>query len=219
MITSPNRIQKNILAVHERRLLTWLCAHMPLWVTPDVLTVIGLIGAILTGIGYAASNSHSFWLILAIIGFVVQWFGDSLDGSLARFRDIARPSYGYFIDHSCDGITIFIIMVGMGASPYITMSVALLALAAYLLLAIHTFLAAYVVQEFRLSYINIGPTELRIILIAFTLLMLVLGDDGSPNVFSLYFDIFVVLCAAIMLLLFVNQTWLLGTKLAISDSS
>jgi phosphatidylglycerophosphate synthase len=92
--------------------------------------------------------------------------------SLARFRRIERPSYGYFVDHSCDGLTILFIMVGMGTSPYVTMSIALFALAGYLLLAIHTFLIAHVIHEFPLSYFNIGPTELRIILIILSLSML-----------------------------------------------
>jgi phosphatidylglycerophosphate synthase len=99
-----DRIQENWLAVKERRLLNWLCARMPAWVTPDKLTILGMIGAFMIFIGYVGSNLAYPWLILAIAGYVVQWFGDSMDGSLARHRRIERPSYGYFIDHSCDGL-------------------------------------------------------------------------------------------------------------------
>jgi len=214
MTHSLKRIQGNMLAVQERRLLTWLCAHMPPWITPDVLTVIGLVGAALTGIGYAASNADPLWLVATIIGYVVQWFGDSMDGSLARFRNIERPSFGYFIDHSCDGIAIFVIMVGMGVSPYVTMSVALFALTGYLLLAIHTFLAAYVVREFRLSHLGMGPTELRIFLIILSSAMLV----ARGNYWLSYFDIFVGGCAMILILLFIKQTWALGRDLAVLSS-
>lgn len=217
MTNRPKRIQENLLAGPERRLLTWLCARMPRWMTPDILTATGLAGAALTGIGYAASNSNPFWLILAIAGFVVQWFGDSLDGSLARFRRIERPSYGYFVDHSCDGLTILFIMVGMGASPYVTMSIALFALAGYLLLAIHTFLIAHVIHEFPLSHFNIGPTELRIILIILSLSMLLTKNMASPPSARIYFDVFVVFCAGIMVFLFVTRTWSVSRKLAASD--
>lgn len=211
MTQSLKRIQQNMLAVQERRLLTWLCGHMPPWITPDVLTATGLAGAALTGVGYAASNADPLWLVAAIIGYVIQWFGDSMDGSLARFRNIERPSYGYFIDHSCDGITIFLIMVGMGASPYVTMSVALFALAGYLLLAIHTFLAAHVVREFKLSHLGMGPTELRILLISLTLTMLFARRDY----YLLYFDAFFSVCSIILTSIFIRQTWIVGRKLAV----
>src|SRR3546814_4232150 len=90
------RIQENVLASSERRLLTWLCAHMPAWVTPDVLTATGMVGALAIFVGYAASGLSPAWLGVALIGYVIQWFGDSMDGSLARYRRIERPSYGYF---------------------------------------------------------------------------------------------------------------------------
>lgn len=218
MTSGPKRIQKNLLAAHERRLLTWLCVRMPRWMTPDILTAIGLAGAALTGIGYAASTSNPLWLMLAIAGFVVQWFGDSLDGSLARFRSIERPSYGYFVDHSCDGITILFIMVGMGASLYITMSIALFALAGYLLLAIHTFLAAHAIQEFRLSYFNVGPTELRIILIILSAVMLFMDRFGNADAAQLYFDAFVGFCAVIMISVFTAKTWSVSRELAVLDN-
>src|SRR3546814_2933639 len=118
---APIRIQENVLAKSERRLLQWLCKRMPPWVTPDILTATGLVGAALTFTGYSASNLSAEWLWLAIAGYLVQWFGDSMDGSLARFRQIERPSYGYFIDHSCAGLPTALIVWGMGLSTYWTM--------------------------------------------------------------------------------------------------
>ena len=112
-----DRIQQNLLAASERRLLNWMCARMPRWVTPDLLTALGMVGAFAIFAGYAASGLHVGWLWLSIAGYAVQWFGDSMDGSLARFRHIERPSYGYFIDHSCDGLATLLILAGMGASP------------------------------------------------------------------------------------------------------
>src|SRR5690242_935412 len=97
-----SRVQQNVLARSERRLLTWICSKLPLWVTPDKLTTTGMIGAVMIFFGYALSSFAVDWLYLALAGYAVQWFGDSLDGSLARYRHIERPSYGYFIDHSCD---------------------------------------------------------------------------------------------------------------------
>ncbi len=209
-----NRVQQNVLAATERRLLTWLCSRMPAWVTPDLLTILGVIGAVMTFAGYVLSNVGSNWLLLAIAGYVVQWFGDSMDGSLARYRHIERPSYGYFIDHSCDGLVVLLILAGMGLSPFVTMDVAMVALAGYLLLSIHAYLSARVLGEFKLSYLSAGPTELRFLLIGLTIMMMELGY--GPGLFGAWsgFDIFVGTVAAILIFLFVAQTLFTGRRLA-----
>ena len=211
---SLHRIQQNFLARNERRLLTWLCARMPGWVTPDKLTITGLVGGGMTFVGYTASNYARGWLLLAILGYLVNWFGDSLDGSLARYRGTERPSYGYFIDHSCDGLTTLLILTGMGFSPYVTMDFAMVALAGYLLLSIHTFLSARVLGEFKLSYLAAGPTELRVMLIGLTVMMMVLGTE--PGIFGRIsgFDIFVGTVGAILIVLFAGQTFVTGRRLA-----
>jgi len=215
--SSLSRIQQNWLAARERRLLNWLCARMPAWVTPDKLTSLGMVGAFMTFAGYVASNLAASWLLLAIAGYVVQWFGDSMDGSLARYRRIERPSYGYFIDHSCDGLATLLILAGIGLSPFVTMDVALVALAGYLLLSIHAYLSARVLGEFKLSYLAAGPTELRLMLIALTLLMMMLGS--GPGVFGKLsgFDLFVGVAGMILILLFVIQTLVTGRRLARTD--
>lgn len=209
------RIQENVLAIHERRLLNWLCARMPSWVTPDLLTAMGVIGATLTFAGYAASNLSDGWLWLAIAGYVIQWFGDSMDGSLARWRKIERPSYGYFIDHSCDGLTTALIVWGIGTTPYVTMDVVMIALVGYLLLSIHAYLSARVLGEFKLSYLAAGPTELRFLLIGLTIAMMVLGS--GPGLFGAIsgFDIFVGAIGVVLMTLFVIQTLVTGRRLAL----
>ena len=211
------RIQENWLAAKERKLLNWLCAQLPPYVTPDRLTALGMFGACMIFLGYVGSNLNSSWLLLAIAGYVVQWFGDSMDGSIARFRRIERPSYGYFIDHSCDGLATLFILTGIGLSPFVTMDVAMVALAGYLLLSIHAYLSARVLGEFKLSYLAAGPTELRLILIALTLMMMALGS--GPGYFGRLsgFDLFVGTVGFILILLFVIQTLTTGRRLARSE--
>jgi len=208
------RIQGNLLARSERRVLTWLCARLPGWVMPDHLTALGLVGAAMVLGGYAASAMDVQWLWLAIGGFVVHWFGDSLDGSLARYRSIERPKFGYFIDHSADGLGNLMIVGGLGLSPFVRLDVSLIALAGYYLLSIHAFLAVRVLGEMRLSYAAAGPTELRLALIAMTLLMLSVGH-ATPRVAGLSaFDLTVALVGAILILLFVFQTVVTGRRIA-----
>lgn len=202
-----------MLAHFERRLLNRICERLPPWVTPDMLTYFGMAGAFLIFIGYILSNFGEEWLWLAITGYAVQWFGDSTDGSLARFRRIERPRYGYFIDHSCDGLATTLLVVGIGLSPYVTLEVALVALAGYLLLSIHAFLAVRVLGELKLSYLNAGPTELRFMLIGLTLAMIAFGHE--PGWFGVVsgFDIFVGTVGAILILLFVIQTAVTSRRL------
>ncbi len=174
-------------------------------------------GAVAIFIGYAASGASAAWLGVALCGYAIQWFGDSMDGSLARYRRIERPSYGYFIDHSCDGLATILILAGMGFSPFVRMDVALIALAGYLLLSIHAFLSARVLGELKLSYLSAGPTELRLMLIALTLMMMVLGP--APGLFGAIsgFDVFVGTIGVILILLFVTQTLVTGRRLALKE--
>lgn len=200
------RIQENFLATAERRLLTWLCSRMPAWVKPDLLTALGLIGATLIFAGYVTSLLDEDWLWLCMPGYLLHWFGDSMDGSLARFRHIERPRYGYFLDHSCDGIATFLILLGIGLSPYVRLDVALIAMVGYLLLSVHAFLAVRVLGEMRLSYLNGGPTELRLILIGLTFSMLLLGDRQRDMTTVTGFDWFVGVVGTVFISLFVIQT-------------
>lgn len=213
-ISSVHRIQQNVLAKAERRLLNWLCPRLPERIVPDHLTALGIVGAALVLAGYAASALNPWWLWLAIGGYLIHWFGDSLDGSLARHRGIERPRYGYFLDHSADGIGNLFIVGGLGLSPFVRFDVALIALCGYYLMSIHAFLAARVLGELKLSYVAAGPTELRLLLIAITLLMFQYGND-VPHVgpFSA-FDLFVGTVGIALILLFVVQTALTARRLA-----
>jgi phosphatidylglycerophosphate synthase len=208
------RVQQNLLARSERRLLNWICARMPARVRPDYLTAIGMVGALMIFAGYLASNLDADWLWLAICGYVVQWFGDSTDGSLARFRRIERPRYGYFLDHSCDGVATTLVVMGIGLSPFVSMEVALVALAGYLLMSIHAFLSVKVLGELRLSYMAAGPTELRFILIGLTLAMLGLGTTPQARI---GFDVFVGLAGGVLIALFLLQTALVARRLSAEE--
>jgi phosphatidylglycerophosphate synthase len=211
--TPIKRIQENVLARQERRLLNWICPRLPQWVTPDQLTFLALVAAGVVFAGYALSAYDRNWLWASVIGYVVHWFGDSLDGSLARYRSIERPRYGYFIDHSADVLGALLILTGLGVSPYIRLDVALVALAGYYMLAAHAFLSAKVVGELKLSHVAAGPTELRLILIGLTVAMYVLGQSG-PRFESLsVFDAFVGAVGALLIILFIVQTLAMAKRL------
>ena len=166
----------------ERWFLPRAAARLPRWVLPDHLTVLGLLAA--TGImaAYLAANRNPAWLWAANLLLVVHWFGDSLDGTLARVRRIQRPRYGFYLDHICDAYSTSVIGIGMGLSPYMLLAVALALVAGYLVLSINVYLETYVFGKFRYGYGIVGPTEARIVLLGLNLLALTL----SPLEFTLW---------------------------------
>jgi phosphatidylglycerophosphate synthase len=182
-----------------------------------MLTSLALVAAAVIFGAYAMSNFNPAWLWLAVAGYFVHWFGDSLDGSRARFRRFERPRYGYFIDHSCDGLAILLILGGMGASPYVRVDIALFALTCYLLLAVNTFLIAKVMGDFHLSHLGAGPTELRVLLIVVTITMFVTGPEANALPSFSGFDLFVGGFSAILLAIFLTQTWRTGRLLSAHD--
>ena len=156
------------MAEPERRLLRWIAARLPPWVTSDQLTALGVLAATATGVAYALSRFHSGWLWVASGMLVVQWFGDSLDGTLARVRHVERPRYGYYLDHVVDAYSTAAIGIGLGVSPYVSLGIALGLVVVYLVLSINVYLESAVFGAFRLAYGRLGPTEIRLILIAIT---------------------------------------------------
>jgi phosphatidylglycerophosphate synthase len=154
----------SILAEQERRVLKWVVRWLPGYVTPNHLTVGGLIGGVLAAAGFGACHVSNYFLIVAIFGLFLNWFGDSLDGTLARARKIERPHFGYFIDHSTDLIAQTFMMTGLGFSPYFTLPSALFALSMYLLISSYTYLKVMILRTHHLSYGGMGATELRILI-------------------------------------------------------
>ncbi|MBR6002859.1 MAG: CDP-alcohol phosphatidyltransferase family protein [Bacteroidales bacterium] len=159
------RIQTSVLNSLEKKMLVWMAERMPRWISSDMLTGVGILGAVIVAVGYFLSSINLNWLWLASFGFVVNWFGDSLDGTLARVRNTQRPLYGFYLDHNIDGINESLMIIGAGLSPLFDLRIALLALAAYLLLSMYVYINAHLKNEFRLTYAGLGPTEFRIIVI------------------------------------------------------
>ena len=156
------RVNRGFLAEPERRALRWLVERTPMWVRPDHLTAIGVAGALLAMIGFICAHLSPYFVSIVIIGLVLNWYGDSLDGTLARYRRIERPHFGYFIDHSCDLISQTLIFVGFGFSPFFTTRSALIALSMYLLMSSYTYLKVMSLKTHQLSYGGMGATELRV---------------------------------------------------------
>ena len=160
------RIQTSILSSLERKTLTALARKQPKWVTSDMLTFIGTFGAIVIALGYILTNINLNYLWLSSLGYVINWYGDSLDGSLARYRNQQRPVYGFYLDHTMDAINELIMFAGAGLSVMMRQfPLAMMVLVLYLMLTLNVTVNAHLKGEFKLTYAKLGPTELRIIMI------------------------------------------------------
>lgn len=162
---TSERIQTSILNAAEKKLLVWLAQRQPQWITSDFLTYLGLLGAMICAMGFILAHKNIYYLWISSLGLFINWYGDSLDGTLARVRNTQRPVYGFFIDHTLDAITICLMCIGAGLSPMFRLDVAMLVLAGYLVLSIYTYISTILRGQFLLTYGNFGPTELRLIII------------------------------------------------------
>ena len=158
------RIQESLIAPAEKRTLIWLAQHTPACINSDHLTLLGFISQCLAGVCYALSRFNPDALLVGILFLALNWLGDSLDGTLARVRNRQRPRYGFYVDHITDTVSAFFLMGGLALSGYIHPAIAMGMLVAFLMLSIESYLAAYTLGKFRLSYGIFGPTEIRILL-------------------------------------------------------
>jgi archaetidylinositol phosphate synthase len=157
---------QGVTASAERRAIRFLCERLPAWIQSDHLTALGLAATAGVGVAYALSAGAPVWLYVVNLMLVVNWFGDSLDGSLARFRRTERPRYGFYIDHIVDAVGALMVIGGLALSGLMSPAAAAVLLIAYYLMAIHVYLATYTAGTFKISYGPIGGTELRILLAA-----------------------------------------------------
>lgn len=207
---AAEREESFLLAVPEKRLLRWLAAKLPRWILPDDMTAVGVVAALAVAVAYQLSNDGNGWLWVASALLVVQWLGDSLDGTLARVRGIERPTYGYYLDHLVDAAATAAIGIGLGLSPFMLLSVGTLVVVAYLILSINVYLESFAFGRFSIGYGKIGPTEIRLILIAlntFLALDLVGLDFELAGLELTVFDLVGLAIAATMIALLLGRAF------------
>lgn len=215
------RVNNILLGPLERPALNWLAVHSPAWMTPDIYTAVGVAGSIIILVGYILSRFHPGYFWLASFGFLVNWYGDSMDGTLARYRHIERPIYGFFVDHITDAIGQVMIFIGLGLSPYISFNIACLTLVGYLLMSVLVYIRIYLVGEFRISYGSLGPTEARVLAVLVNIAMFIFGKQvwqlktsllGTLNISP--YDVGVGALGLLLLYFFLSTTWKEAVRLS-----
>jgi archaetidylinositol phosphate synthase len=184
-----NRIHTSLLAGVEKRCLIWMARRLPTWVGSDHLTALGALSMLGAGIAFWLAPGRPFALLAVVLFLVLNWFGDSLDGTVARVRRQERPRYGFYVDHVLDVIGILLLFSGLVAGGYMTPLVGAAFLVAYYLLNVEIALATHAVGTFRISYWKMGPTEMRILLAVGTLQLLRSPDVALFGGRYLLFDV------------------------------
>ena len=225
-IEKDKRVNDILLGPLERPALAFFARHMPRWVNSDMLTALGVVGSIVVLFSYIMVGQRGvikgdWFLLLASLGFVLNWYGDSLDGTLARYRHEERPNYGYFLDHSIDGFTALCIFFGLGLSTLSDLGISMLALAFYLMLMISVTLKTHVTGVFEMTSIKLGPTEIRVIAILFNPYVYLFGNPivrGVPFAGDVAFGSLVLgVVGLIMFVYFLYETVRTSLKLQKSD--
>jgi len=213
------RIQQSWLAEQERKVLIAMAGQMPAWVMPDHLTMVGLAGSLMCGAGFALSGVSEAWLWLTVIGLALNWFGDSLDGNLARLRHTERPQYGFFVDHTSDIVSQTLIFMGIALSPNVRFETGTLLLLSYWLAAMLTFIRTISTRVFRISYFGIGPTEIRIGLLIYSLSLMTVGPlpIGRGLGTLTVMDVLAIIIFGVVLTSFVAMSILEARRLAASE--
>jgi phosphatidylglycerophosphate synthase len=197
------RQQTSLLAPLERICLSWLARNMPPWIKPDHLTLLGFGAMLVAGVCYALAKWWAPALLIVNLCLAINWFGDSLDGTLARTRNKQRPRYGFYVDHIIDAFGILFIICGLALSGYMTWTIALAVLVVYFMISIDVYLATYTIGTFKLSFYKFSPTELRILLAIGNIRAM---SNPTAHAFGdryLFFDIGAVIALSLMAIVLV----------------
>ncbi len=177
-INEHKRVNDCLSNFWEYPVLQFFVRHLPAWVSPLQLTILGFFGSVIFFVVCIASRNNINWLFVAMLGVIIHWFGDSTDGSLARYRKIPRPRFGFFIDHTLDMAAATLFALGLGLTSEVTFSLGALALIGYLLISCFTYIKALVLGEFKITQGKIGPTEVRMLIL---LILFALYRGGVPE--------------------------------------
>jgi archaetidylinositol phosphate synthase len=204
--TEAQRSSTGFLTALERRVLVWVARRIPAAINSDHLTALGFVSMLFAGVCFGVSRNAPAALWGVVLFLALNWFGDSLDGTIARVRGHQRPRYGFYVDHILDTFGILFMLAGMAMSGHMTPVVAAGFLIAYYVLSIEIYLATYSLGRFQMSFWGLGPTELRILLSIGTLMLFVKPVVTIAGIQMPLFDVGGIVGAAGLLLTAIVST-------------
>lgn len=210
------RVNETFVGRYEKPALIWMASRMPAWVTPDTLTLVALGGTALIAAGYLLAGQSLAWLFVASLGYVIHWFGDSTDGTLARVRDIRREKYGFFVNHQADAVSAAAIFIALGLGPLMRLELALGILIGFLLMMNLVSMVEIARGVFKISFWGGGPTELRLVMIGVNTAMWAVGNptyvlwDQTWTAFDLFGLVAVPFVGVLYVSSAIRETLLIG---------
>ncbi len=217
---SQQAINTAITAKAEEKAKEIICPRIPQWISPDHLTLIGIIGIVIVSIGFVLGYLNRYYLGLVPFGLIINWFGDSFDGSIARYRKRTRPNYGYYIDKIVDTVVMIVFGLGLGLSGFVKIEIAMLLTAIYLAMMMNVDLLVYVKGEAKNSFGWFGPTEIRIIGIIVSVVMFFIPVK-SYDIYGYLvtqYDIVVLVLSVLMFLILISEIVKNGIRLNKEDT-
>jgi archaetidylinositol phosphate synthase len=161
---TPTRQYISLISYYEKQLVGLLVPLFPKRIKPHYFTMLGFIGMCLGAVSYLFTDSYTWMLFIASFGIFLNWFGDIMDGSVARYRKITT-NFGFYQDHMIDGFSIFFLCLGITlsgiSSTYMWLIVGLL----YVLMELHALQKAFVLGYFSVTMGAVGATEGRLFII------------------------------------------------------
>ena len=216
---AKNRVNDILFGRFERWALPRMAKRLPAWIAPDKLTLVGIAAAFGVGLGCWLTQYSLDWLWFSSAMLVVNWWGDSLDGTLARVRGIQRERYGFYVDHQSDAISIILVLGGLGLSPLMHLPLAMVIVIGYFLMMILVSLVTIVRDEFKISFAGLGPTEARVIMIVANIAVWAFRNPHfviSEQSLTLY-DIIGLVAAVLLFLIYAVASLRERAKLAVLD--
>ena len=210
---SEDRWQTSILAGIEKKALLWMAPRIPRWIGPDLLTFLGLLGLVITGLAYYFTPYRGWLLGVASAGLVINWLGDSLDGTLARVRNQQRPKYGYYLDHLIDAFGVTCMIFGLAYSGVVSQPFVWLVMALFFIASINTYLATNTVNIFKISYQRISTTEARVLLIIVNTILIFVKRITLFGFRFFWLDVMLGLGALFLLIVTIRSAFLNLRKL------
>ena len=167
---------KSPLARAEKRFIDYCVPRFPPWIEGYHLTLTTVLwSAGLIFSGYLAKQDIG-WLWFASGMLFMQWFTDSFDGALGRYRDTGIPKWGFYMDHFLDFIFMCSILIGYAVLfEGLYRNIFLVLIPIFGAFMVNSYLSFAATTEFKITFLGMGPTELRLLIIILNTMIIIFG--------------------------------------------
>ena len=167
---------KSPLAKIERRFIDYCVPRFPRRIEGYHLTLMTIAWSAGLILGGYLARFSLHWLWLSSVMLFLQWFTDSFDGALGRYRDTGIPKWGYHMDHFLDFVFMCSALIGYALlCDGLSRTLFLILIPIFGALMVNSYLSFAATNEFKITFLGMGPTEIRLALILLNTAIIVFG--------------------------------------------